>query len=468
MRNFIEDPYPSRRSTLLAGNGVVATSQPLAARAGLAMLEKGGNAVDAALATAMALTVVEPTGNGIGSDAFAIVWDGKRLHGLNGSGRWPAAYDAQTLREQGHIRMPLQGWETVSVPGAPAAWHELHQRFGRLSLAELTSPAIDFAEHGFPVSPVISRLWQEALDGFLHKNPATAGWRTVFTRDTQVPVAGERWYCPSHAACLRMLTERGLRDFYEGEVAERIVDYAQNTGGRMSRDDLAAHVSQWVGPIATQYREHEVWEIPPNGQGIAALVALAILEGTDLASHDHGSADVWHLQIEAMKLAFADVYRYVADPEHTQVPELLDPNYFAGRRALIGKRAGQPEAGEPTERRNSLSVLRRSRRHDGELHPIQLHGLWQWRRTSGAGHIDAKPCRRFFTGCRTPERSGWWQTAPPYDYSGFSHPRGSTRRAFRRDGWPDAAPGSRAGSQFNVGSRSQPPSSTGCAALADR
>ena len=311
------------------------------------MLEKGGNAVDAALATAMALTVVEPTGNGIGSDAFAIVWDGKRLHGLNGSGRWPAAYDAQTLREQGHIRMPLQGWETVSVPGAPAAWHELHQRFGRLSLAELTSPAIDFAEHGFPVSPVISRLWQEALDGFLHKNPATAGWRTVFTRDTQVPVAGERWYCPSHAACLRMLTERGLRDFYEGEVAERIVDYAQNTGGRMSRDDLAAHVSQWVEPIATQYREHEVWEIPPNGQGIAALVALAILEGTDLASHDHGSADVWHLQIEAMKLAFADVYRYVADPEHTQVPELLDPNYFAGRRALIGKRAGQPEAGEP-------------------------------------------------------------------------------------------------------------------------
>ena len=303
--------------------------------------------MDAALAAAMTLTVVEPTSNGIGSDAFAIVWDGQRLHGLNGSGRWPSAYQAQTLREQGHISMPLQGWETVTVPGAPAAWHELHQRFGRLSLDELTTPAIEYAEHGFPVSPVISRLWLEAREHFLHNNPATAGWRTVFSRDDRVPVAGERWHSPGHAACLRTLTERGLRDFYEGEVAEHIIKYARSTGGLMSADDLATHASQWVEPISTQYRGHDVWEIPPNGQGIAALIALAILEGTDLASLGHASADVWHLQIEAMKLAFADVYQFVADPEHVDVPALLDDNYIASRRALIGTRAAKPDTGEP-------------------------------------------------------------------------------------------------------------------------
>ena len=210
-------PYASRRSAVLASNGVVTTSQPLAANVGLAMLEKGGNAVDAALATAISLTVLEPTSNGIGSDTFAIIWDGERLHGLNGSGRWPAAWDAQALRDGGHGAMPERGWASVSVPGAPASWHDLHERFGRLSVAELTAPAIAYAEQGFPVSPVISQLWRKAAPTFLGGgDPAMAGWREVFTRGGDTPAAGQRWYSPGHAAGLRTLSERGFRDFYEG------------------------------------------------------------------------------------------------------------------------------------------------------------------------------------------------------------------------------------------------------------
>lgn len=348
--NLTDYPYGSRRSALLAANGVVATSQPLAANAGLSMLEKGGNAVDAALATAIALTVLEPTGNGIGSDTFAIVWDGEGLHGLNGSGRWPAAWDAQALRDQGHTVVPERGWASVSVPGAPAAWHELHQRYARLSVAELTAPAIAYAEQGFPVSPVISRLWHNAKPTFLGgDDPGMAGWRQVFSLDGVTPAAGQRWYSPGHAACLRALTEHGFRDFYEGGVAEQIVAYSNATGGVISGDDLAAHACEWVDPISISYRGHDIWEIPPNGQGIAALIALGILEDEDMASLAHGGEQAWHLQIEAMKLGFADAYRYVADTDHVPVPVagLLDPGYLASRRALIGDRAREPEPGRP-------------------------------------------------------------------------------------------------------------------------
>jgi gamma-glutamyltranspeptidase/glutathione hydrolase len=348
--HLTEQPFASRRSAVLAGNGVVATSQPLAAHVGLSMLEKGGNAVDAALATAIALTVLEPTGNGIGSDTFAIIWDGERLHGLNGSGRWPAAWNAQALRDQGHAAFPERGWPSVSVPGAPAAWHELHARYARLSIAELTAPAIAYAEQGFPVSPVISRLWRNAAPTFLGSDdPGMAGWRQVFSRDGVTPAAGQRWYSPGHAACLRALTERGFRDFYEGGVAEQIVAYSNATGGVISGDDLAAHACEWVDPISVSYRGHDIWEIPPNGQGIAALIALGILADEDMASLAHGGEQDWHLQIEAMKLGFADAYRYVGDTQHVQVPVagLLDPGYLASRRALIGERARVPEPGRP-------------------------------------------------------------------------------------------------------------------------
>jgi gamma-glutamyltranspeptidase/glutathione hydrolase len=336
----------------MACNGIVATSQPLAAQAGLRILQQGGNAVDAAIATAVALAVLEPTSNGIGSDAFALVWDGAQLHGLNASGRAPAALSAASLRDQGYEKMPANGWLPVTVPGAPAAWGDLQQRFGRLSLAEIMAPTIAYARDGYPVSPFLAQGWQSAANRFLPlTEPAFAGWPATFAPTGQVPKAGERWTSPDHARTLQILAERGVRDFYEGELAEKIAAFSQATGGLLRMADLAAHQSSWVEPVSTGYRGYEVWEIPPNGQGLTALIALAILEGTDLPHHPHGSEEALHLQIEAMKLAFADAYRYIADPEHADVPVkgLLDPDYINARRRLIGPQAGQPEAGEPPQ-----------------------------------------------------------------------------------------------------------------------
>lgn len=348
--NFQTYPFPSQRMPLFAVNGVVATSQPLAAQAGLSMLQQGGNAVDAALAAAIALTVVEPTSNGIGGDAFALVWDGTRLHGLNASGRAPAALRAEAIRAQGYSHMPEDGWLPVTVPGAPAGWGDLHQRFGRLPLAEIAAPAIAYAAEGYGVSPIVAHNWQHAAE-YYHAlpDPVFTSWIETFTRGGRAPRTGERWLSQAHAQTLRALVERGVRDFYEGELAAKIVQFAQSTGGLLTADDLANHQSRWVEPISAPYRGYEVWEIPPNGQGLAALIALALLEGTDLPSHPHGSEASLHLQIEAMKLAFADAQRYIADPEHVAVPVtgLLDPAYLAARRKLIGPRARLPESGDP-------------------------------------------------------------------------------------------------------------------------
>ena len=340
-------PHASRRSAVLCPNGVVATSQPLAAQAGVQMLLAGGNAVDAAIACALALTVLEPTSNGIGSDAFALVWDGQRLHGLNGSGRAPRALDPDRLRAEGAESFPQCGWPSVTVPGAPDAWRALHERFARLDFAQLVAPAIGYAEHGFPVSPVVAHLWKRAEAVYSPRSdPAQAGWRAVFA---PTPGAGERWASEGHAAGLRSLEARGLRDFYEGQIAARILQYGESTGGLFVADDLGEHHSEWVEPISTQYRGCEVWEIPPNGQGIAALQTLGILRGAALASNEHLSAAAWHLQIEAMKLGLADAYHYVADPQHAEVPVqgLLDPVYLDERRALIGDRASVARTGVP-------------------------------------------------------------------------------------------------------------------------
>ena len=348
--DFQTYPFLSQRMPLFACNGVVATSQPLAAQAGLTILQRGGNAVDAALATAVALTVVEPTSNGIGGDAFALVWDGTRLHGLNASGRAPAALQAEAVRAQGYTEMPEDGWLSVTVPGGPAGWGDLHQRFGRLPLAEIMAPAIAYAEEGFGVTPVVARNWSRAAGHYLSlRDPAVSHWAEIFTRNGRAPQAGERWTSPAHAQTLRALATRGVRDFYEGELAAKIVQFARTSGGLLSAGDLAAHQSHWVEPISAGYRDYEVWEIPPNGQGLAALIALAILDGTDLASHPHGSEASLHLQIEAMKLAFADAHRYIADPERVDVPTtgLLDPIYAAARRELIGPQARVPEPGAP-------------------------------------------------------------------------------------------------------------------------
>jgi gamma-glutamyltranspeptidase/glutathione hydrolase len=348
--NFHEYPFASQRMPVMAPNGMVATSHPLAAQAGLEMLKQGGNAIDAAVATAVALTVLEPTSNGIGSDAFALVWDGQRLQGLNGSGRSPTSLDAEAIRAGGNAAMPVDGWLPVTVPGAPAAWDDLHQRFGKLPLEELMQPAIGYAEEGYPVSPIVAQYWGYDASRFLPlSGPVFAGWRDTFAPGGFAPVAGQRWASPNHAQTLRRLAAMGIRDLYEGEIAAKIVAFARQTGGLLQADDLADHHSQWVEPISAAYKGYEVWEIPPNGQGLTALIALSILAGTDVASHSYGSKAALHLQIEAMKLAFVDAARYIADPEHrpTPVAGLLDPDYIATRRALIGPEARATEAGLP-------------------------------------------------------------------------------------------------------------------------
>lgn len=347
LRSF---PHASRRSAVVATEGVVATSQPLAAQAGLGVLADGGNAIDAAIAAAAALTVVEPTSNGLGSDAFAIVWDGERLHGLNGSGRWPAGADVEAIRAAGHTDFPDWGWSAVTVPGAIDSWAVLHERFGSLPIDRLLAPALRYADRGHALAPVVAHAWSRAAEHYPNLGLSEVGdWATVFAPDGRAPRAGERWASPGHARCLATLAERGLRDFYEGEIAEAIASYAAATGGWLSADDLAAHHAEWVDPISIRYRDHEVWEIPPNGQGIAALIALGIVSHTDVADHDQLDPLAWHRSIEAMKLAFSDSDAFVADMQHAEVPVtgLLDDGYLASRAASITDTAGSPERGNP-------------------------------------------------------------------------------------------------------------------------
>jgi gamma-glutamyltranspeptidase/glutathione hydrolase len=348
--DLYSNPYPSTRSVTIARDGIVATSQPLAVQAGIAMLRRGGNAVDAALATAIALTVVEPTSNGIGSDAFALVWDGQTLHGLNGSGRAPGGLTLEAIRAAGHDAMPTRGWLPVTVPGTPAAWRDLHARFGRLAFADLFEPAIHYAERGYPLSPILAAGWGYAARAYAaNTTPEFHGWHETFTPGGHIPQVGDIWASPGHAATLRRIASSNAEDFYEGEIARQIASFARDTGGLITEVDLAAHTSTWVDPISTTYRGYEAWEIPPNGQGITALIALNILEGFDMASMQRDTAESFHLQIEALKLAFADAHRYVADPEFADVPtaRLLDKGYARRRRSLIGDQALDPAPGDP-------------------------------------------------------------------------------------------------------------------------
>ncbi|MGE3911619.1 MAG: gamma-glutamyltransferase family protein [Chloroflexota bacterium] len=344
-------PYTSQRSPVMAVNGVVATSQPLAAQAGLSMLQQGGSAVDAALATAIALTVVEPTSNGIGGDVFSLIWDGSQLHGINGSGRAPAATTAAAIRADGHTDMPNRGWWPVTVPGAPRAWADLHARFGKLPFEKLFEPAINYARHGYFVSPIISKLWSSAANNQFAglTSPEFRGWFETFTPSGRPPAAGERWSSEGHASTLEQIAASNSRAFYEGALAQKIAAFAAETGGPMTVDDLAAHTSTWVEPIRTTYRGYEVAEIPPNGQGIAALIGLNIMEGFDLGSLPRESLEAYHLQLEALKLSLADAIAYVADMDQVDVPVkgLLDKEYASQRQSLIGERAIRPTAGKP-------------------------------------------------------------------------------------------------------------------------
>jgi gamma-glutamyltranspeptidase/glutathione hydrolase len=337
------------RKPVYSPRGMVATSQPLAASAGLAVLRRGGNAVDAALATAITLTVTQPNSNGVGGDLFALVWDGAELHGLNGSGRAPLALTAAGVRGQGHTLMPDRGWLPVTVPGAPRAWRDLHDRFGSLPFGVLFEDAISYAEDGFPVSPTAAWHWRLAVDR-IHPaltGPEHQGFLPMFAPAGRAPRPGELWRSAELAGTFRRLAATGADDFYTGETARRITGFAARTGGSLAAPDLAAHVSTWVEPLGVRYRGYDVWELPPNGQGLAALLALAILDGVKLP--DQHSAERYHLQIEAMKLAFADAHRYIADPDRTDVPVagLLSPEYVRRRRELITDRALEPEPGQP-------------------------------------------------------------------------------------------------------------------------
>lgn len=343
--------WPGRHQPVFAMNGMVAASQPLVSSVGLAVLREGGNAVDAAVAMGAAATVLEPATSSIGGDAFALVWDGERLHGLNGSGRAPVGLSADAVRRQAHDAMPERGWLTVTVPGVPAAWRDLHSRFGKLPFGRLIGPARDYAEHGHPVSPISAWHWQWEVEEEHPKlrGDEIAGFMDLYAPSGRAPRVGDIWRNQGMAHSLDLIAESSGDTVYTGEIAERIVRFAESTGGVIAADDLAAHASTWVEPISTGYRGFEVWEMPPNTQGIAALIALNILEGFDLASLPRDSGESFHIQIEAMKLAFADTYHHVGDPDRLDIPmaELLSKDYAASRRALIGDRASLAARGAP-------------------------------------------------------------------------------------------------------------------------
>lgn len=341
--------YPSRRSVVYGRRGMVCTSQPLAAQAGLDIIKAGGNAIDAAIATAACMTVLEPTANGIGGDAFALVWTKGKLHGLNASGKAPMAISAEKVRELGHTEMPQRGWIPVMVPGAPSAWAELSRTFGRLPLTEVLKPAISYAREGYPATPLTAYSWQKAYKQFkeILKDDCHRGWFETFAPEGNVPNPGSMVQLKDHANTLEKIAETNAEAFYRGELAEKIDAFSRETGGFIRKEDLNAYWCEWVDPIHVNYKGYDVWEIPPNGDGIIALMALNILKGFDYSCRD--CADTFHKQLEAMKLAFADGKQYVADKRYMRVStdEMLNDAYAAERRALITDVAQEPEPGKP-------------------------------------------------------------------------------------------------------------------------
>ncbi|KAF6631031.1 MULTISPECIES: gamma-glutamyltransferase family protein [Pantoea] len=337
--------YPSHRVPMM-GRNAVATSQPLAAQAGLRMLQQGGNAVDAAIATAIALTVLEPTGNGIGSDAFAIVWDGSELHGLNASGRSPAAWHPERFAD--FSAMPETGWESVTVPGAVSAWVTLAQRFGTLPLTTLAQPAIDYARDGFPVSPLIGQLWQRGYDK-LRDQP---GFSDCFAPQGRPPRAGELFRNPAQARTLQEIAETQGESFYRGALAQKMTAFAREHGAALTLEDLKNHRADWVTLLSRPFAGGSVQELPPNGQGIATLIALGILEEWEINHYAPDSPQWLHLSIEAMKLALVDLDRYVTDEDHLEFPaeHLLSNDYIRQRAALIDPaKAGDFRFGSPQQ-----------------------------------------------------------------------------------------------------------------------
>ncbi len=343
-------PAPSRRSVVYGRRGMVATANPLAAQVGLEILKMGGNAVDAMIATAATLTVVEPTANGIGSDSFALVWVKDKLYGLNASGPAPATLTREALEQRGFKEMPVLGMLPVTVPGTPAGWAALSERFGRLPFKQLMEPAARYAEEGFVLQPAVGSGWPRNLKRFskaIETDPSVQGWFDTFLPGGKCLSTGDVLVLKDHAATLREIGETKAESFYRGALADKIDAYFRQYDSFLRKEDLAAYHPEWVEPISVNYKGYDVYEIPPNGHGISTLMALNILKELDLGPAD--SFQSTHLQLEAMKLAFADAQRYVADPKFmtTPVERLLSDEYAAQRRALIGPTARLPEPGDP-------------------------------------------------------------------------------------------------------------------------
>lgn len=323
------------RSEVIAPNGMVATSHPLATQVGLDILKSGGNAIDAAIAANAALGLMEPTGNGIGGDLFAIVWDAEtqQLYGYNGSGRSPKGLSLKWFKENGYDSIPPHGPLPVSVPGAVDGWFALHERFGHSSMTDILAPTIAYARNGHPVHELIAYYWNRSVP-VLSRWP---GFSEQFTVDGRAPRKGELWKNPNLANTLEAIAQGGRDAFYKGDIARTISEYMQANDGFLSYDDLASHQGEWVTPLSTNYRGYDVWELPPNGQGIAALQLLNILEGYDLKEHGFGSVEHLHWFIEAKKIAFEDRGRFYADPDFYQAPidKLLSKEYATERRQLI-------------------------------------------------------------------------------------------------------------------------------------
>tara|TARA_R110001606_G_scaffold21511_9_gene75563 strand:+ start:4298 stop:5863 length:1566 start_codon:yes stop_codon:yes gene_type:complete len=328
--------------------GMVATSQSLAAQVGVEILRKGGNAIDAAIATAAALTVVEPTSNGIGSDAFALVWVRGELHGLNASGPAPKSISCDAVKSLGHNEMPAHGLVPVTVPGAPGAWAALSERFGKLSFKQLLAPAIELAENGFAVSPVASQLWDSAVERYgQYGTDEFTPWFTHFAPNGQAPKAGDVWRSPDMAKTLRDIASSNGDAFYQGNLADAMDAFSRQHGSFLRKEDLKSFKPEWVKPISVRYRGHDIWEIPPNGSGLIVLQALGILESMGDDSKDQ--VESLHRRIEATKLGYVDGLNYITERSSMQpsVEQMLSREYLSQRAALIDQDAIDPIHGNP-------------------------------------------------------------------------------------------------------------------------
>ena len=348
--------YPSRRNVVYARRAMACTSVPLGAQIGLDVMKAGGNAMDAAVAMAAAMPILEPTGNGLGSDCFALIWveKEKKLYGLNASGVAPMALDAKMVRAMGHSEMPKTGWLPTMVPGAPAGWAAINKKFGAEPLSELFAPAISYAREGYPVPVNLEPQWEkdsQRIAAARSKEPAPHSywWNTFMKEDGTHYRAGELFRWEEYAQTMEELAATDCESYYRGPLMEKIVAFSRETGGYFCEDDFRNYQPMWVEPITTDYKGYTVCEIPPNGHGITVLMALNILKGLEL-SQEKDCADTYHKILESIKLAFADTKTYVADPRYmkTKVEDMLSEEYAAQRRALISDRALMPEAGDPS------------------------------------------------------------------------------------------------------------------------